>query len=273
MEVRSVLVSVDISAPDTSALRYAVDLASKTGASLIGLGADQPSTAYAGWSAEGVAIDIYSMERAEIEIQLQRAEEAFQALVPANIPRVWRGYVTDRTRALIAAARAADVIVTPSRPTSAFHQEQVTDLGSLVLSAGRPVIEVASNATSASFGKICIGWKDTREARRAVSDAMPFMKLANEVVALTISEDNRAEEQASLDDLLVWLREHGVTARGDVIANPERYTDVLESNALSLNADLLVIGGYGHSRVREWFFGGVTRSVLAASSLNRLISN
>jgi nucleotide-binding universal stress UspA family protein len=273
METRSILVNVDISNPDTNALRFAVDLASRTGASLIGLGADQPSTAYAGWTADGVAVDIYSMERTEIETQLERAQEAFNSLVPVNIPHAWRGYVTDRTRALVAVARSADVIVTQSSTTSTFHQEQITDLGSLVLSAGRPVIDVATTSASASFNKICIGWKDTREARRAVADALPFLNMAREVVALTVSEGERRVEQESLDDLLAWLKEHGVTARGDLIDNPHHYGDVLETNALSLGADLLVIGGYGHSRVREWFFGGVTRGVLAANSLNRLISN
>jgi len=273
MEIRSILVNVDVSSPENGALHYAIDLASKTGASLIGLGAGQPSTAYAGWTADGVAVDIYSLERAEIETQLQRAHDAFQALVPATIPHVWRGYITDRTRALIAAARSADVIVTTTSTTSTFHQEQITDLGSLVISAGRPVIQVAATVASARFDRICIGWKDTREARRAVSDALPFLRMAREVVALTVSEGDRSEEQAALDDLLVWLKDHGITARGQLLDNPGHYSDVLESNALSLNADLLVIGGYGHSRVREWFFGGVTRSVLAAESLNRLISN
>jgi nucleotide-binding universal stress UspA family protein len=58
-----------------------------------------------------------------------------------------------------------------------------------------------------------------------------------------------------------------------VITNPEGFVDVLESTALSWNADLLVIGGYGHSRMREWLFGGMTRRILRNNSLNRFISN
>jgi nucleotide-binding universal stress UspA family protein len=97
--------------------------------------------------------------------------------------------------------------------------------------------------------------------------------MAKEVTALTVTEGETVEERSSLGDLVSWLKTHDVSARGDVIGNPGNYPDALESHALSLNADLLVIGGYGHSRMREWLFGGVTRSVLGANSLNRLLSN
>lgn len=273
MEIRSILVNVDIETPDSAALIYAIDLAFKVGASLIGLAADQPNVAYAGWGDEAAALDVYSLERAEIETQLEQAESAFHALVPNAVNRQWRGYVADRTRALTETARIADLIVTASSITNAFRLQHVTDLGAVVLSTGRPVIDVASDATNAKFDKVVIGWKDTREARRAVTDALPFLKMAKEVTALTVTEGDTVEERSSLGDLVAWLKTHDVSARGDVIGNPDNYPDVLQSHALSLNADLLVIGGYGHSRMREWLFGGVTRSVLGANSLNRLLSN
>jgi nucleotide-binding universal stress UspA family protein len=273
MEIRSILVNVDIASPDSPALRYAIDLAAKVGASLIGVAADQPNMAYAGVDGGATAIDVYSLEVSEIETQLRRAEEAFQALVPSTVAREWRAFVTERTGALIATASIADLLVTSQKATSAFQQHQMTDLGALVLSTGRPIIDVATTAGEARFEKICIGWKDTREARRAVADALPFLKMAKEVVALTVSEGDNAGERASLDGLLSWLKTHDVVARADVLNNPEGFVDVLETQALSQNTDLLVIGGYGHSRMREWLFGGVTRSVLGANLLNRLLSN
>lgn len=273
MEIRSILVNVDVTAPDSPALRYAIGLAQKFDGSLIGVAADQPNIAYAGLDGGAAAVDVYALERDEIETQLRRAEEAFQGLVPSTIKRQWRGFVGERTAMLVDCARVADVVVTTSTSTSTFQRQQVTDLGALVLSSGRPVIDVASTGAEARFDRICVGWKDTREARRAVADALPLLKLAGEVVAVTVTEGDYAAERASLDDLLVWLKAHDVTARADVLNNPEHFVDVLETNALSQNADLLVIGGYGHSRMREWLFGGVTRSVLGANSLNRLISN
>jgi nucleotide-binding universal stress UspA family protein len=273
MEVRSIVVNVSSGMPDSSALRYAINLAGTLGAELIGVAADQPMAMYAAMDGGAAAVDAYAIELAQIETQLKRAEDGFQSLVPASIPRRWRSYVANPTKSLIANARLADLIVTAPPMESTFAGHNLTSLGELVLAAGRPIIDVADGATTATLKTICIGWKDTREARRAVADALPLLRLAQDVVALTVTEGDYSEERSSLDDLLGWLKAHGVVARADVLANSDGFIDVLETNAMSRDADLLVIGGYGHSRMREWLFGGVTRSVLSANTLNRFISN
>jgi len=273
MEVRSIVVNVDCGSPVSSAFRYAIDLAGTLGAELIGVAADQPMAMYAAMDGGAAAVDAYSIELAQVETQLKRAEEAFRSSVPASIPHRWRSYIATPTQSLIENARLADLIVTGPRTESTFAGHSLTNLGELVLAAGRPIVDVADGATAATLKTICIGWKDTREARRAVSDALPLLRLAQDVVALTVSEGAYSEERGSLDDLVGWFKAHGVIARAEVLANPEGFTDVLETNAASRDADLLVIGGYGHSRMREWLFGGVTRSVLSANTLNRFISN
>lgn len=272
MDLRSILLNVDVAAPDSPALRYAVDLAGKFDAELIGVAADQPDLTFAGTDGTA-AIDLYAMEQTEIETQLKRAEEAFNALVPATIRKQWHAYVTNPTTAVVEQACIADVIVTAARTTTSFQDVQSINLGEIVLAAGRPVIDVAHSAKAAAFDRICIGWKDTREARRAVADALPLLKLAGQVRAVTISEGDYSDEKFSIDALKAWLQSHGVAAECEVITNPEGFVDVLESTALSWNADLLVIGGYGHSRMREWLFGGVTRRILRTNALNRFISN
>ena len=133
---------MDIANPDSPALRYAVSLAETMGSTLIGVAADQPNIAYAGIDGGATAIDLYGLERSEIELQLARAEEAFQSLVPKQVKRQWRALIADRTTALIQAARVADVLVTGSSTTSAFQQQQIVNLGALVLSTGRPLISV-----------------------------------------------------------------------------------------------------------------------------------
>ena len=273
MEIRSIVVNVDSGTSESAGLRYAIDLADKFGAELIGIAADQPMAMYAAMDGGAAAVDAYAMELAQVETQLKRAEDAFQAMVPASIPHRWRSYVANPTQSLIENARLADLIVTAPRTESTFAVHNLTNLGELVLASGRPVIDVADGVTAAMLKTICIGWKDTREARRAVSDALPFLRLAQDVVVLTVTEGDYSGERTSLDDLLGWLKGHGVTARAEIIANPDGFVDALETNAMSRDADLLVIGGYGHSRMREWLFGGVTRSVLSANTLNRFVSN
>ena len=273
MEVRSILVSVDLDPAKSTSLRYAIDLAHSFDAELIGIAADQPNLALAGMDGGAVAADFYDLERSEIEIQLRRAETAFRELVPGSIKSQWHAYVAEPHQVIVEAARLADLIVTGSTATAAFKVSQKVNVGHLVLASGRPVIDVGSSAATAKFDKVLIGWKDTREARRAVVDALPILQRAGEVAAVTVSEGDFAGERRTLDDLVTWLAGHGVTAQSEVISNPEGFVDVLESTALSRQADLVVTGGYGHSRFREWLFGGMTRRLLEANSLNRFLSN
>ncbi|MEO8757133.1 MAG: universal stress protein [Devosia sp.] len=273
MEIRSILVNVDLDTSSTSTLRYAIDLAHRFDAELIGLAADQPSLTFAGVDGAATVADFYQLERTEVEAQLAHAEAAFRGAVPATLKSQWRAYVNTPVAALLELACLADVIVTGSTTNSTIRAVEKLDLGELVLASGRPVLNVATSASEAKLDKVMIAWKDTREARRAVADALPFLKQAKEVLAVTIGEGDNRHERASLDDLVAWLGRHGVTARGDIIANPGKFVDILESTALAQGVDLLVSGGYGHSRMREWLFGGVTRNLLAANRLNRLLSN
>lgn len=273
MEIRSILVNIDVGTPNSPSLDYAVDLAREFDAELIGLAADQPNLGYLGVDGGGAAIDFYNAERTAVEEQLARAEETFKTIVPSTLKHQWRAQMGQQTRSLLDYASIADIIVTPTWVTTALGEKQKTSMGELVLGAGRPVLNVGKSTTKASFERIYIGWKDTREARRAVVDALPFLKRAKEVVALTVSEGSYPEEKQSLADLAGWLSAHGIVARTDILTDTGRFGDLLQVTALEQKADLLVIGAYGHTRMREWMFGGVTRSVLETDDLNRLLSN
>ena len=181
--------------------------------------------------------------------------------------------VTSFQNASGATARIADLIVTGATTSPTLRQRRVANLGELVLGAGRPIIAVGETVTEFADRKIVVAWKDTREARRAVADALPFLQRAQDVIAITVSEGDRSAEKGSLDDLLAWLDRHDVKARAELLENQEGFVDVLESTARAYQADLVVSGGYGHSRMREWLFGGITRNLLEANTLNRLFSN
>ncbi len=273
MDIRSILVNIDVGSPSTTSLEYAVDLARSFDAELIGLAADQPNLAYLGVDGGGAAIDFYNAERAAIEQQLLRAEDIFKSIVPSAVKRQWRAYTALELPSLLECARMADIIVTPTWTTNTTGERSKVSLGELVLGSGRPVLNVAQSSTRADFDTIVIGWKDTREARRAVSDALPFLARAKEVIAMTVSEDDYAEERQSLADLAGWLAGHGIAARTEMLNDTQRTGDLLQVTALERKADLLVIGAYGHTRMREWLFGGMTRSILETDGLNRLLSN
>ena len=273
MEIRSVLVNVDLDLANASALKYAIDLARTFDAQLVGVAADQPNLKSAGMDQGGTAIEFYAMERAEVEVRLAAAETRFHELVLDGAKSAWRGFVANPVSALLDTAGVADIIVTSAHTGAVFQSPQKVNLGDLVLRAGRPVIDVADGVTEFKTDTIMVGWKDTREARRAVADALPFLQRAKDVLALTVSEGDARAERDSLKDLLTWLSGHGVKVRDELIDNREGFDDVLQTTAILNKADMLVTGGYGHSRAREWLFGGVTRNLLNANRLTRLLSN
>lgn len=274
MSIRTILVNVDLIDTATSpALRYAIGLAEMFDAELIGLAAEEPNLAYAGVDSTSAAVDLYAMEHEEIEKRLRDAGQQFAGMVPPGTASQWRPFMSSVSRCLVDNASSADLIVTSSCSKTAFQGALRVNLGELVVKAGRPVLDVGETTVRAKFDKILIGWKDTREARRAVCDALPFLQRAGTVSAITMSEGEAAAERRSLDALSSWLGRHGISVETELVENRDNYEDVLESVALSRNVDLVVAGGYGHSQVREWLFGGMTRTLLETNTLNRLLSN
>ncbi|MER8613912.1 universal stress protein [Mesorhizobium sp. M0435] len=217
--------------------------------------------------------DSMMRQRENITRRIEELHAEFEGLAGASVDTEWRGAVGNPTRLLIGSARVADLIVTASpEGGSPGNVHRSTDLGNLILQAGRPVFVASTNQENFRINKVLVGWKDTREARRAVTDAMPFLQMAQEVRVITIEDDATDETWNSLNDVVAFLSNHGVRAKADVF--PERsdggsIADVAEA----MHADLIISGAYGHSRFREWIFGGATRSLLENDRLNRVMSN
>jgi nucleotide-binding universal stress UspA family protein len=172
-------------------------------------------------------------------------------------------------------ARAADLIVTGAgTPDLMGNSHRLIKHGAVILAAGRPVLLASRYGKTVKGERIVIAWKDTREARRSISDAMPFLLRAQDVLVTTIEENDSLSGHESVADVARYLIGHGVKARSQTIGIGHADAALaLSEIAREIGADMIVSGGYGHSRLRELIFGGVTRSLLRDSSLNRLISN
>jgi len=119
-----------------------------------------------------------------------------------------------------------------------------------------------------------VGWNDTRESRRAIVDALPFLEQAAHVTVAEIADGSElAEVRLRLEDVVEWLKRHGVAAR--CIAAPSSGDDASRLNAIveEQGADLIVGAAYGHSRLREWVFGGVTKDLLLNADVCSLVSH
>jgi nucleotide-binding universal stress UspA family protein len=270
MEIRSILVNVGLS-DSHAAVTYAARLAETYGAELTGLAAAQPNLVYAGAGGAQLAVDYYAAERRSIEERLERAEARFRGLVPAAVPVRWRSYVAGTTDMLIDQARRADLVVVAT--DDVVEPLEMLDPGHLVLAGGRPVIVVGGGAREFGLARAVVAWKDTREARRALADALPLLQRATQVSVVTRSEGDTASETESLSDVIAWLGQHGIHAASTLVRQQAEFTEALGLATPGAAPDLIVAGGYGHSRFREWLFGGVTRDLLGAAGVNRLLAN
>jgi nucleotide-binding universal stress UspA family protein len=147
----------------------------------------------------------------------------------------------------------------------------------VTLASGCPVLVVPYAGRYETVGRrVLIGWSATREAARAVSDAMPLLAAAEIVTVLTIDAREGTDAHGELPgaDISLHLARHGVKVEIErTVSAGIPAGDVLLSRAADLGADLLVIGAYGHSRLRELLLGGVTRSILESMTLPVLMSH
>ncbi|MDX8530808.1 universal stress protein [Mesorhizobium sp. VK25A] len=269
MTYKTIVVNLAVDADPAPMVRLAADLAERFDAHLIGLAAaDVPPLVSTG---EGLVYEgeVMQVQRTEIEKRLAAMSEIFWQLVPASVSSEWSQYICGPTRALGRVARSADLVVTADGGENVFR---AVDIASLVLGAGRPVLVTARNAEHVLGRTVLVAWKDGREARRALSDSLPLLAKAKEVVIATMERESGEDVRDSLADAAVFLEQHGIMARTEVIAG-EADGDRLVAFARSIHADVIVSGAYGHSRLREWAFGGVTRSLIGESGISRLLSN
>jgi len=270
MTLNTILVHTNIDYFAEGPVRIAADLALRFGANLIGVCACsiQPLLT----DAAAVGVPTLTEDPSDIEKQLEAAEARFRgAVARAETPTEWRSSIDFPTDHAALQARAADLIVIgPNRGGSLYREVDPADL---IMVVGRPVLFVPDGMSHLAADHVIVGWKDTREARRAVLDSLPLLERAAEVAVATVSEEGDSEALHSADDVVRYLQRHRVNAR-HVRTEADGGTGTrIMALAQEFNADLIVAGAYGHSRLREWIFGGVTRDLLTKSPLCCLMAN
>jgi nucleotide-binding universal stress UspA family protein len=168
----------------------------------------------------------------------------------------------------VAAARYYDLVVLARAPEDG--QFSLDAVANILVGCGRPVLLAPKTPLSGVGSAIAIAWKETAEAARAVTASMPFLQRATRVVVLAATEKSEEAGQSkdSADRLASQLRRSGIHADARSVSKTESpVTETLLKAAHDSGADLLVMGAYSHSRVRELVFGGFTRDVLKACDL------
>jgi nucleotide-binding universal stress UspA family protein len=272
MSYATLMVYVDADGAPEARVRLAAGLADKFNATLIGMSA----LAAAPIMPEG----ILAQSLTEVEVREMRAKLAdrgnwFRRIAGGDHRRrEWRAVLEFPTDALAREARSADLIVIGHAGRTQGIYGSLDPAGT-VLTIGRPTLVVPDAASTLRADHVVIGWRDTREARRAVQDALPLLHQASRVTVVEIcgsGEESAAREH--LDDVARYLERHRISGGPRVILRREGSgASLLVRLAQDEGADLLVTGAYGHSRLGEWIFGGVSRELLATSPICCLMSH
>jgi nucleotide-binding universal stress UspA family protein len=268
MTYASIMVAMDLTDGARNRVRLAGRLADDFNARLIGVAAEQP--AYVVPPVGPTPASAYALADSGETVlnDLRVAHEAFAAAAGGRNRLEWRSNLDVPVAFLAAQSAAADLVVVgrgvPGPPLFAV------DPADAVMQLGRPVLVVPPDLDHLDAKRVVIGWKNTREARRAVWDALPFLKRASEVLVVSVDDGASSEGQ----DTLRLLQAHDVSAirvRRD--AQGELVSLALVEAAAEHGADLIVTGAYGHGRRREWVVGGVTRELLAGAPVCCLMSH
>ncbi|MBN9008647.1 MAG: universal stress protein [Rhizobiales bacterium] len=277
----SILVNVDVDAPVAPIAKLAVDLGRRFNARrLLGFCAADAAIPLVITPETGALLaDAWQQLRNDLFHQFARLREEFDDAVGGSIAADWIQALDHPTRSLGEAAHMADLIVMRSPQDAATDNLfRSADPGAVVLQAGRPVLITPNTCERISAKKVVIAWKNTREARRAVMDAVPMLHAAAEVTVVAVDDEPDDWLRAGMrnvdtaQNVASFLLHHGVRVATEVLTSRDE-TDALLRFLASFEADLVVSGAYGHSRVREWAFGGMTRSLLDQTGISRLMAS
>ena len=275
MPGQDVLVIIDSEASIARRLAPVAALARRgeirvTGMYVTGLPVSQAFADLDGWAQ--LADAYMTAQRAEA----LKAERGFrQELARLKLTGDWHCRETDMTEGVIALARLHDLVVMGQPDPDALPN--ALRPGEVVLAAGRPALIVPYVGDFAEFGRrVLVAWNGTREAARALHDALFLIDAAEAVTVLEIDPPDGVEGDLELraSHVVAALKRRGVSATVETtVSDGTPVADIILSTAADLTADLIVMGGWGHSRLREFVLGGASRGILQEMIVPVLMSH
>lgn len=273
MAYPTIMVHVDFDAATEARVHLAAGLADRFEATLIGVAACAPHPPFARGGV-GLAPLLTEESLDDLKVTLEQLEHRFRSIAEKGSRQVeWRSALDRPTEFVVREACTADLIVIGRERLSADPFGSL-DPGTLLLSGGRPVLMVPTGLDHLHANRIVVAWKDTHEARRALSDSLPFLHDAEKVFLVEVRAKHEAEAgEHHVTNVMSYLARHRITTATMLMLQAANVTDELLSVVRNENVDLLVAGAYGHSRLGEWVFGGVTHDLLHKGPVCCLLSH
>jgi nucleotide-binding universal stress UspA family protein len=291
MPLADILVCFDSSPAGEERLAAATRLARNAGARLLGVyplhddAVDAPlfpanpvpaAGVSTGAAAVGVMEPAVSVPRGMAQAEI--ASEHFQEMLRLNmIGGDWHMLDGGKSAELIELAKTVDLVVAGQFERQGRGRTAAVRPEDIALACGRPVLIVPYAGNFPTIGtRVLVAWDATREAARALHDAMPLMEMAEAAAVVTVvtNESERETALASLDRVVRHLERKGISATAEATLRGDLgVSDVLLSRASDIGADLIVSGAYHHSPYREALFGGVTYDLLDHMTVPVLMSH
>jgi nucleotide-binding universal stress UspA family protein len=280
MTYKTILVHLSRRTRAEHLLRAALPLARRSNAHLIGLYVLPPPVVVTD-AGMGYGAQVITLDRSALETEAVALKAQFEAATRGEpVVTEWRlvdSAEPDVVRAVLEHARATDLVVVSQADADADSIVLSDTPERVALESGRPVLIVPHTGRFDTLGeRVLVAWNNRREASRAVFDALPLLKEARDVRVLWVNpqKDGVLPEQLPTAEISAVLARHGVkaTAATTVAAGIDIGNEIL-SRAADEGSDLIVMGCYGHSRLRELVFGGATRSILQQMTVPVLMSH
>lgn len=287
MPYTTLMVQLQPGRSNAAVLQAAAAMAERFGAYVVGITACRPMQMVYGEAY--MSGELIAQEKAQMQGEVDVAEAEFRnALNGWAGGSEWRSIIMFAPLADFVAheARSVDLVIISSDATGSADASRALHVDDLIMQVGRPVfivpqilqvpqmLQVTQAPQAHALDRVLVGWTDSREARRAVVDALPLLQKATHVVVTEIVvEANFANAHQRLSDVVTWLRRHEVLAKPLVVLSTGDDALHLNSIAQEQSAGVIVAGAYGHSRLREWVLGGVTRKLLKHADRCLLLSH
>ncbi len=287
--IQSILVPFGGGASDAAVFESAIMIGRRLGAHLdfyhVNISAAEAagSMPHADFAIGAALRQILADMRVQMEDRAVKARWHFDAsCLSGNIPLIdtpgsfaglSAAWIEDRNHAIdhmVARSRCRDLTIA-ARPR---HGDRLPRdlLEFLVTGSGRPLLVLPDDLPLPPPETVMVCWNDTPECARAIAAALPFLKAAKRVVVVTVQETLHAG--SGFSDVLRQLAWHGIAPEAISLSDkPDAVAGIISATAARIDADLVVMGAYGHTRTREFLFGGVTQAALSASPRGILLAH
>ena len=280
MSVNTILVALNEVDRADQLIRVSSTLALRHDAHLIGMFVIPAAEVYPAVGME-LSTQVYAGHRQFYLDHSKQVKARFEHALDANgLQGEWR--MTDIKSSLVADgvlhhAHQVGLIVVPQKQENSSAGIETDFTERLIMESGRPVLIVPAFGEFEKIGKnVLVGWNGTKESARAVFDSLPLMVDAENITVSWVNAEDDLEDDEVLPgaELAATLARHGLPVTTQALPGGDLpVAETLLNEASDSGADLLIMGAYGHSRIREFVFGGATRTILESMTVPVLMSH